>query len=168
MEEFKDKIEHKDDERELIICEGESASPVGTIRIVGQGRKAITMKEVLEAIDKDIFDKFMMNIETIEECHQDNMKILMTENTKERIITYAANISANIDEYLSYVLILNGFRDNDMVLGIPSRQDFFDGDILSQIHVDDNKLLYEKEFRTHHCGKYTKKRKYKNKNKRRK
>lgn len=170
MEEFKYQIERKDDERELFICEGESASTIGKIGIIGQGRKPVTMKEVLEAIDKDVFSRFMDNVESIKEFHRDDMKILMSENTKERIISYAAEVSAEIEEYLPHILTVNGIRDNEIVLGVPSKQDFFDGDVLSQIHLDEEKPFYgEEDSRIHHRGIYTKKRKYgkKKKNKRR-
>ena len=92
----------------------------------------------------------------------------MSENTKDRIIEYAEEISANIEEYLPYILTIDGMRDNEVVLGIQSESLF--NNSLPNLVPDDEKTVYglDDNYHVHHCGKYTKKRKWKNKKKRRK
>ena len=151
---------------DLIVTEGSSA--VGKIAIIGHGKRPMDMQSIFEAMNKSLFEKFMKNVESIEEMHRDNMKILMSENTKDRIIEYEEEISANIEEYLPYILTIDGMRDNGVVLGIQSESLF--NNSLPNLVPDDEKTVYglDDNYHVHHCGKYTKKRKWKNKKKRRK
>lgn len=155
-----------DDSNDLIVTEGSSA--VGRIAIIGHGEKPINMQTISEAINKSLFEKFMKNVESIEDMHRDDCRILMSGNTKDRIISYSEEISVNIEKYLSYILIIDGILDNEIELGIQSESLF--NSTLPNLIPDDEKTVYglENDYHVRHCGKYTKKRKWKNKKKRKK
>lgn len=170
MEENRYRNSNQYDEREFIVCEGESATSsyngIGKIGIIGQGRPHCKFKEIVDTVNAHLLNKFMANVETIQKCNRNDMRILMNDYTKERLISYTNEIDSSIEDYLKWILVVD-IRDNEIVLGIPSEQLSFDGDVLSEIKLDDE-WMYDKDYvKPHHCGKYTKKRKYRNKNKKR-
>lgn len=159
-------VETADNSNDLIVTEGFSA--VGKIAIIGHGKNPINMQSISEIINKSLFEKFMKNVESIEEMHRDDVRILMSGNTKDIITAYAEEVHDDIEKYLPYILTIDSMCDNEVELEIQSENLF--NNSLPNIILDDDKTVYglEDDHHVRHCGKYTKKRKWKNKKKRRK